>query len=405
MMKTVFVIIDGLGDRPVKEFKGKTPLEAAKKPNLDRLAAKGITGMLYPIDCGINTGSDAAQLSIFGYSYEKEYPGRGPLECLGINMELQENDICFRANLATMNENGIIIDRRAGRIDSTKELVGELDGTEIDGIKFIVKPATGYRACIVLRGNDVSEKVTGNDPKETGKKPLQVLHKDNSDSAKKTAGAINAFLELAAKNLKENKKNAELKKQGKPQANYILLRGAGKNKKLPSFFEKHSLKAACVAGAGLYKGIGRMLGMNVLEVKGATGLANTDINAKIKTTINALKEHDFVFLHFKATDSFGEDGNYKKKKWFIENIDKGLAPLLKEDILIVVTGDHSTPCSLKTHSGDAVPFLMHANGSRTDYVKKFGERDCVHGGLGFIKGKDVMNIVTSTLGIQKKTGE
>ncbi len=404
-MKTVFVILDGLGDRPIKEFKGKTPLEAAKKPSLNSLATKGITGMMYPLGVGINAASDTAQLTIFGYDIEKEYFGRGPIECLGINMELKENDICFRANLATIHDNKTILDRRAGRINSTKEFVEEFDGLEIDGAKFLVKPATGYRACIVLRGNGFCERVSSNDPKKDGQFALEIKPLDNSLDAKKTAAVLNKFIELTNQKLNQNKKNIELRKQNKPQANYFLLRGAGKNHSLPTFFEKFGLKAACIAGAGLYKGIGRTMGMKVIEVEGATGLADTNIKAKINACIQALKEFDFVFLHIKATDSFGEDGNYLKKKEFIEKFDKELAPLLKQEILIVVTGDHSTPCSLKTHSGDAVPFLMHANGIRTDNAKEFGEQACMHGGLGFFCGKDVMNIVTTTLGIQKKRGE
>lgn len=404
-MKTVFIMFDGLGDRPIKEFSGKTPLEAAKKNNLDTLAKNGITGMLYPLEPGINCGSGIAQLSILGYDPEKYSTGRGPLECIGINMQLEENDICLRANLSTINDQGVIVDRRAERITSTKEFVEELDGLEIDGVKFLVKPATGYRACIVMRGKNLSDKVSTNDPKKEGQKPLQIKPLEETEAAKKTVEALNKFLQTAGKKLSENKKNFELKKQGKAQANYLLVRGAGKVLNVPSLKEKFGLKSACIAGAGLYKGIGRMVGMNVVEVEGATGLPDTNVQAKIQATLKALKDHDFVYLHFKATDIFGEDGKPKEKKEFIEKVDKELAPLLKEDILVVATSDHSTPCSLKTHSGDAVPFLMHAKGIRTDNVKEFGETACASGGLGFILGKDVMNLVTTTLGIQKKTGE
>lgn len=403
-MKTVFVILDGLGDRPIKQLKNKTPLEAAKKTNLNFLAKNGITGMLYPLAPGINTGSDTAQLSILGYDIKTQYPGRGPIECLGANMEPKNNDICFRANASTLEENGVLSDRRAGRISSTKELVEEFNETTIDGIKFIVKPATGYRACIIMRGENLSEKVSSNDPKQAGTAPLKIMPLDDSQSANQTAEALNKFLDFTRKKLLENPLNKKLKQHGKPQANYLLIRGAGKMQTPPSFEEKFGLKAACIAGAGLYKGIGKMLGMKVLEVKGATGMADTNIKAKISATKKALKEFDFVFLHLKATDSFGEDGNFNGKKRFIEKFDKELKPLLKENILLIVTGDHSTPCSLKTHSGDAVPFLMHAKGTRTDNIKEFGEKTCAQGGLGFFCGKDAMNIVTTTLGIQKKTG-
>jgi len=403
-MKAVFIILDGLGDRPLKELREKTPLEAAKKPNLNKLAANGITGMLYPIGPWINTGSDTAQLSIFGYEPEKYYFGRGPIECLGINMDVKENDICFRANVATLDQTGKVIDRRAGRLSSTKEFVNELDGIKIDGVEFLVKPATGYRICIIMRAKGLSEKVSSNDPKKTQQAPLKIVPLDNSAQAKKTALALEKFIKFASDKFQNNKKNIELKRSGEPQVNYILIRGAGKKHSIPSFEKRFGLKAACVAGAGLYKGIGKTLGMNVIEVKGATGLANTNIKAKISAVRKALRDFDFVFLHLKATDSFGEDGNAKGKKEFIEKFDRELSPLLREKILIVVTGDHSTPCSLKTHSGDPVPFLMNAKGIRTDFVKEFGEKTCANGGLGFFCGKDVINLVTTALGIQKKMG-
>ncbi|MEK6941420.1 MAG: 2,3-bisphosphoglycerate-independent phosphoglycerate mutase, partial [archaeon] len=327
-MKTVFIILDGLGDRPIKEFAGKTPLEAAKKPNLNRLAKNGMTGMLYALAPGVNVGSDVAQLSIFGYQPEKYYSGRGPIECLGAGMEIKQNDICFRANISSIGEDKTIIDRRAERISSTKEFVEEFNGMEISGVKILVKPATGYRACIIFRGESLSDKVSTNDPKQNGKKALKALPLDGTKSAKKTADVLNEFLDISSKKLAQNKKNIELKRQGKLQANCLLVRGAGKAHNVPGFLEKYSLSAACIAGAGLYKGIGKMLGMKIIDAPGATGLPDTDIKAKVAHTIKALKEFDFVFLHLKATDSFGEDGNAPKKKWFIEKFDKELAPLL-----------------------------------------------------------------------------
>ena len=404
-MKVVLVIIDGLGDRPISELKDQTPLEAANTPNLDYFATNGITGIMNAIDVGIRPGSDTSHLAIFGYDPETHYTGRGIFEAAGIGMELKKGDIALRGNFATVTEDLIIVDRRAGRIENVSKLADALNGMKIDGVRFFVKAGVMHRAGVVLRGSNLSHMVSDNDPHEVGVKVKQVKALDNTEEAKFTASVINKFLEEAHKILKEHEVNKKRRKERLLEANYILLRGASKLTHFEPFEKKYKLKACCIAGAGLYKGIAKVLGMDVLQVKGATGTANTDINAKFIAAKKALAKYDFVFVHIKYADNYAEDGNVFGKLKFIEKIDDALIHLIGiKDTLIVITADHSTPCKLKAHSGDPVPIVMFGEGVRTDKVKEFNERSCMQGGLGRIKGKDLMNEILNLIGKAKLYG-
>jgi len=404
-MKAIYVIIDGLGDRPIKQLGGKTPLEHAKTPNMDRLAKEGICGIHDPIAPGIPPGSDTAHLSLFGLDPHTEYHGRGPLEVKGLNMELKHGDIAFRANCATVDENLVVKDRRAGRIDSTEPFCKELDGTVIDGVEVILKPGVWYRAGLVLRGDGLSDQVSKSDPKKVGEKVLEVKPLDDSPEAKKTADVLNKFTQIAYSKLNDLEINKKRIKEGKLPANMILFRGAGRYVPIPTLKEKYGFRSACIAGGGLYKGIGSFLGMDVIEVAGATGKYDSDFSAKTKKARKLLEsDYDFIFIHMKATDSAGEDGNVEKKVEMLERMDEAIGYLLDFNGLLIVTGDHSTPCELKHHSGDPVPLLMRGPGIRTDVVESFGERVCATGGLGRIKGLDVMNIIASQLDIAKLYG-
>ena len=396
--KVILIVCDGLGDRPIPELGNLTPLESAKTPNLDKLAERSITGLMDPIGVGIRPGSDVSHLSILGYDSREYYHGRGPIEAAGVGIDLQKGDIAFRGNLGTVDEHLVIKDRRAGRIESTAELIKDIDGTVIDGVKFILKPGTAHRVGVVMRGNNLSSKISDSDPHEVGQNVRKVLSLDNSKEAKFTADVLNKFLDKSHKILKEHPFNKKRIKDGLLPGNYLLLRGAGYVADIPPFEKRYELKAACVAGAGLYKGISRLLGMDVINVEGATGLPNTNVRAKLETAKNFLDKYDFVFVHIKAADSLGEDGNFVEKKKFIEKIDSAMEVLLDVDALVVVTADHSTPCELKMHSGDPVPILMCGRGIRKDSVNKFGERDCANGGLGRIKGLDVMNEILNIIG-------
>lgn len=392
--KIILIICDGLGDRPIKEFGNKTPLEAARKPNMNKLAQTGLCGTMTVMDECHVPHSDDAHLTLLGYRIPQEYPGRGPIEAAGVGLELEEGDVAFRANVATMDSNGIVIDRRAGRIESTADFVRPLDSTVIDGVKFIVRPGTAYRAILVMRGLGLSDRITSNDPEFAGKPVLEVKPTDSSKQAKFTADVLNSFLENAYAALAGNPLNIGREREGKPVVNCLLVRGAGYYEKLEPFGKRWGLKAACIAGAGLYKGIGRMLGMDVIKVDGATGMPDTNVDNKIKAAIECLKTHDFVFVHIKPTDSLGEDGNWRGKKDFIEKIDRALSPLLElKGVRVAITADHSTPCECRAHSADPVPILVHGGVMKSDFVKEFSEKACRRGGLGHIWGRDMMKTI------------
>jgi len=399
MDKVLFIICDGLSDRPIFELGEKTPLEAAIKPNIDKLTKRGITGIMHTVDIGVRPGSDVAHLALFGYDISKYYTGRGPFEAAGYGIKLQPGDIAFRGNFATVDKNFIIKDRRAGRIDNTKPLVNVLNGIIIDGIRILVKQGIGHRAAVVFRGKNLSSLITDSDPHKEGVKINQSKPLNKNQSARRTAKIVNLFIKKSYELLSQHSLNKKRRKEGLPPANILLLRGAGIMPQLPSFKEKYGLKAACVAGAGLYKGIAQILGMDILPVASATGKPDTDVKSKIKEAFMAFKKYDFVFVHIKGTDVLAEDGDFLGKKKFIEKIDKALEPLIdKRDVMIVLTADHSTSSYLRMHTADPVPVLIAGQNLHTDNVETFGERSVSSGKLGHIQGKHLMPIIIDYLG-------
>jgi len=401
--------MDGLGDRPILELEGKTPLEYANTPNMDKLAALGMNGLLHVIGPGVTPGSDTAHLALFGVDPFKYYTGRGPFEAAGIGLEVKEGDVAFRTNFATIDDNGIITDRRAGRIrEGTKELIALFDGMEIDGIQILLKAGTEHRAALVLRGKGLSDKVSENDPHVEGKEPLTFMPLDGSQEAKKTAEILRKFVLKAETILSEAYINKERKDKGLLLANYFLIRGAGKVPKLPNFEEEYCLKTACIAGGGLYRGVGRMLGMHIIEDSRLTGGTNTDLKAKFDITFKALQDYDFVFTHIKGTDNLSHDGKPVEKADFIEKIDKEIKRFLPEndeqDLVIMLTGDHSSPCSFKDHSADPVPIIIYSKDCRKDDVEKFGETYAAKGSLGHLLGKDIIGIALNEMRLVHKFG-
>ncbi|HDM32005.1 MAG TPA: 2,3-bisphosphoglycerate-independent phosphoglycerate mutase [bacterium] len=388
MSKIILIVIDGLADEPIPQFKGKTPLEAAKTPNLDFLAENGICGQVIPwIEKGKLPTSEDTHLAIFGYDPKKSNPGRGVLEALGINFKLRKNDICFRGNFATVDDDLTIIDRRAGRIEKTENLISALNKIKVKGAKVIVKKSFGHRIVLVLRGKNLSEKITKNDPKKVGVKVLRIVPKIKN--AKRTVQILNQFLEKARFILKNHPQNKKRIKEGKLPANFILLRGAGKFRKVKSFKEKYKLRAAFIAGGVLYKGIGKYLKMKEIKVRGANGMKNTNLKGKILALKKNIRKFDFIFLHIKATDTFAEDGDFLGKKNFIEKIDRNLKPILKlKDVLIVITGDHPTSCLKKSHAFGKNPVLIFGNGK--DKVEKFSEKNCQKGDFGTLSQMDLL---------------
>lgn len=406
-MKIVFIIIDGLGDKQIPQLKNKTPLEAAKTPNLDWLAKNGTCGLIRPFKFSWQKypESDTCHLALFGYNPRVYYLGRGPYEAAGIGFNLKEGDIALRANFGTVDQNLKVIDRRAGRINETQPLVKALDGIKAEGVKFLVKKSYGHRAVLILRGKNLSERITDPDPHKVGVKVKKAFPQNKSTEAKFTAQVLNKFLEKTHQILKNHPLNKKRKKLKKLSANYLLVRGAGKLRKIPSFYQRYRLKSCCIAGGVLYKGIAKILGMKLIKVKGATGFPNTNLKGKLLAVKKALKKpapypqppiwgrggagYDFVFCHIKAVDNLAEDGNFRGKKAFIERIDKNLKPMLNlKNTLIVITADHSTCSLLKRHCVEPVPVLIFGNG--TDEVKKFSEKACKKGKLRRINQLDLM---------------
>ena len=409
MSKILMIVIDGVGDRGVR-----TPLSTAKKPNLDELAKRGINGIMDTIKPGIRPGSDTAHLALLGYDPLKCYTGRGPIEASGVGIELKEGDVAFRVNFGTVEGEGsvfdkIVVDRRAGRISETDELVKAVN-EEVDlsqfGVEFTFKRGSGHRGAVVFRG-DLSDKVSDVDPKKIGEKVKRCVPLVDDEKARFTAEVVNYFVEKSHEVLENHPLNIERAKRGLPKANVLLLRGAGTAPHLPKFEERFGMKLACISGTALIKGVVRIVGGDVLEVEGATGGKDTNLNAKVENAIKALERYDFVLLHIKATDEYGHDGDFEGKRKFIEKIDRALEPILSLDfseVCLVVTADHSTPVKVKDHTADPVPVTIVYGDVRVDDVKEFSELEAYKGGLHRITGNDLFNILLDLTNRAKKFG-
>ncbi len=403
MYKAILVIIDGLGDYQYEELGNKSPLEAANKEIMDFMAKNGETGFLIPIAPYIIPGSDTAHLSIFGYDPYKYYQGRGVYEALGANLTLEENDIAFRANLAYV-ENNIVKDRRAGREPYLMDkLYEEINGLEIDDVKVIAKHTSEHRGVIIFKGLNLSNRVTDVDPHKLNVEIKESIPLDESKESKRTSEIVNKFTKKCMEILSRSEYNKERIKKGLLPANAILIRGAGKYKQVESIERRFNVKVSCIAGGALYKGIGRFLGMKVYDIPGATGDKNTNLKNKLEYALKAKEDSDIVFLHIKATDAFGHDGKFKEKKEFIEKIDKEIMKgLIGNFDLIVITGDHSTPCKRREHSGDPVPILAYGINVRKDhgYFSEVNPSPSL-----FLKGPDVMNYILNKIERLNKFGE
>lgn len=391
-MKILLIIIDGLGDEPIPQLDGKTPLEKAFTPSLDWLAENGVCGLIQPFiyNTAIPTSEDT-HFALFGYNPEIYGIRRGLMTAMGAGIKVKKGDVALRGNFATIDEELNIIDRRAGRIKNPRSLIKALNGMKIDNVKFFLKTAGEHRVGIVMRGKNLNPNISNGDPYygKLGTRAGKIKPLDKSKTATFTAQVLNEFLEKTQQILKTHSQNEKRKKLGLPAANYILVRGASTILKLPSFKEKYGLKSCCIAGKFLYQQIGKILGMDLVKVPGATGLPNTNLKGKFEAAKKALKNYDFVFLHIKATDSLAEDGNFSGKKQFIEKIDQNLKSILDlKETLIVITADHST-CSLKKrHCKRSCPILIYGNGK--DLVKRFSEKACLKGSLGKIEQLNLM---------------
>ncbi len=370
--KIVQLVLDGLGGTPDPNT-GMTELETARTPNLDRLATEGICGLSDPVSPGITPGSGPGHLSLFGYDPVKYQVGRGVLEALGVDFELIAGDVAARCNFCTVDENGIITDRRAGRIPSEKnaEICEKLRGIKIDGVELFILPGKEHRFAVIFRGQGLSGEVNDTDPQRVGMKPKKAAVL--SGKAKRLADAVNEFVAQTRSILADSH-----------PANMVLFRGISQRPDLPLMSEVFKLNPGAIATYPMYRGLARLVGMKVLP----TG---TTFEDELKTLADHWKDHDFFYVHIKHTDSAGEDGDFARKVRIIEEADALLPRMLalKPDVL-VVTGDHSTPAMLKAHSWHPVPILIHSNCCRPDSATEFSERACVTGGLGRIMGPEIM---------------
>jgi len=402
MDNILLVILDGIGDRFVSKLNG-TVLQYAKTGNLDFFAKTGINGIMDPIAPGIRPGSDTAHLALLGYDPYKVYTGRGPFEAAGIGIKLSPGDVAFRCNFAAVDEKLVVKDRRAGRIkNGTHELATSVDGMKIDDVKIIFREAVEHRGVLVLRGKALSSNLSDVDPHKNNVKIHEA--KALSGNAEKTADILNRFVKESYSILKNHPVNIKRNRNNLPPANIILPRGAGIFPKMESINEKFKLSSACIAGISLVKGVCRLAGMNIIDVKGATGGVDTNIDAKIKAAMSALNKYDFVVVNIKAPDLFGHDGDVFGKVKIAEKIDKALKPLKDVDCLKIFTADHSTPVTVKNHSADPVPLTITGKNIRVDDVKHFDEISCAKGALGRITGKDLMNIALDLTNRAEKFG-
>jgi 2,3-bisphosphoglycerate-independent phosphoglycerate mutase len=406
--KILFIVIDGMSDRPCPELGGRTPLEAAKKPVLDQLAREGICGIMDTIAAGVRPGSDTAHLALLGYDPHTSYTGRGPLECEGTGIHMEPGMIGFRCNYATISPEGLVIDRRAGRIHDTAALSAAIQkGVDLSGfgVEFTFRSGAGHRAALALRGEGLGHCVSSNDPKRDGVAPLTVAALRQTGQDRKTALVCNEFIRQSTKILFDHEVNKKRVQQGLEPANVVLVRGAGEMGHLEPFRKRYGLSGSVIAAASLITGIGSAVGLTRVPVPGITGSQDSNIGGKIAAAANELATKDFVLVNIKGADESGHDGLFLQKKAFLERVDTVLAPLLDlKDCLIVVCADHSTPCCIRDHSADPVPVLIRGDGVRVDDVMQFDERACTHGGLHRITGAALLPIALDLIDRAHKYG-
>ncbi|MCS4541324.1 MAG: 2,3-bisphosphoglycerate-independent phosphoglycerate mutase, partial [Euryarchaeota archaeon] len=405
--KLILIIGDGMSDRPAKELGGKTPLQVANIPNMNEVARKGICGLIDPIAPGIRPGSDVAHLALLGYDPFKLYTGRGPFEAAGVGINVLPGDIAFRCNFATVNEDLIVIDRRAGRIRETQELAEALNEIEIESanVRIAFRASTSHRAALLLKGN-LSDKVSDSDPGVTNQPIKKVIPLEKSRKAKNTAEVLNEFTKKAHEILKTHPVNLARVQQGLPPANAILARGAGVVPHLLPITQTYRISAACIAATGLVKGICKMAGMKIIQAPGMTGGIDTDTISKGKAALGAIKEDDFVLLHVKGPDEASHDGDAGGKIKIIERIDQMLGLILNEfkDGYTGIVSDHTTPLSVRNHTGDPVPLAICGEGIRVDHVHEFNEVSVAKGGLLRMRGIYLLPTLMDLLSKAKKIG-
>lgn len=425
MKKILYIVLDGLGDAPVKDLNNKTPLDAALTPNMDRLAQKGITGLVYPVGEGIAPESDIAVISLLGYDAHKYYTGRGPLESFAEGLKVNDGDAAFRVNFATVAEDGKTIkDRRVGRNLTTDEataLSKEINSkVTLSSATFEFKNTIGHRGILVIRGmrSKLSGWITNTDPAYDREGVFGVAKEkfenfvaqstpmpgyENSNEAKEAALLLNEFTQKSNKVLNDSAVNRKRVSENKMPGNIILSRDAGDHlPKFPPMEGLHNgLKFGSFVQMPVEKGIALLTGMDIIDVPESTGHLDVDYPVWAKVAIDSIKKYDGIYVHIKGPDEPAHDGDFKKKKEIIEAIDKYFftSLLSKLDIsntIIAVTADHSTVCAIKAHSADPVPLLVSGGNVKPDGTLSFSEKAAKSGSIGKILGREIMPLLVKS---------
>ncbi len=384
--KILLLVLDGLGGLAVN---GRSELETAVTPNFDALVKKSVVGLAEPVSPGITPGSGPGHLAIFGYDPLKYQIGRGVLEALGLGMDMTPRDVAARGNFCTINSEDVIIGRRAGRLrtEINQKLCNQLTAAipRLYDVDVIIRAGIEHRFVVLFRGDGLDGRLTDADPQKEGLKRIPTVPLD--PAAERTAHIVNQFLDRAKEVLREEH-----------PANAVMLRGFSKYPAIPSMGECFGLRAAAIATYPMYRGLARLVGMDVLQ-------AGDTFDSEIQTLKAHFHEYDFFYIHYKKTDMYGEDGNFEMKVKAIEDVDRHLPELLSMGAdVFAVTSDHSTPSVLKGHSWHPSPFLLHSPYCGVDVASRFTERECVRGVLGKIRAVDEMALMLANALKLKKYG-
>jgi 2,3-bisphosphoglycerate-independent phosphoglycerate mutase len=410
-LKLIYVVIDGMGDLPIKELGNRTPLQAAKTPHMDSLARNGKTGLMYTVGKGIAPESDVAVVSILGYDPFRYNLGRGIFEALGSGLSIEDGDLALRCNFATLGRGKEIVDRRAGRNLTTEEAkklseaINEKVKLESHPADFEFRNSIGHRGVLIIRSEakKLSSRITNTDPAYSRTKKLSVAEPqvemrireckpmDETEEAKISAELVNEFVEKSHDVLDGHEVNRRRAAERKLKANLILTRDAGDS--LPRFFninERYGFNFVCLVDMPVERGISKLAGMHIVDLPPPSHDLAEDCRLRVKKLLDVLPLYDCFYIHIKGPDEPGHDGKFKLKTRLIAQIDKHfLGNLLKKirlkDCIICVTADHSTPCRMKSHSDDPVPLLVSGDKIEGDAVGGFSEEECRKGSLGVLK--------------------
>ena len=395
-MKYLLIVGDGMADYPVPELDNKTPLQAANKPNMDMIATKGCSGLLRTVPEGLTPGSGTAILSVLGYDPKIFYTGRGPFEAAARNIQLDENDVAYRCNLIT-EKDGILVDYSADHITNSEsaELIEALKRNleNLGEVEFFA--GLSYRHFLILRNYLHKEIIECTPPHDAiGVEISKVLPKAKTEEEKSIVDLLNRLIIDSKKVLEHHPVNVARKQSGKRPGNMIWTWGGGRKPVMLTYKQKYGVDAAVISAVDLVKGIGVYAGMKIVEVPGATGLYDTNYEGKAEFALEALEDHDMVFVHVEAPDEAGHSRDYELKVKTIEDLDKRLLGRsldgLKEECVIAVLPDHPTPIKIGTHTRDPVPFAIYSPSVEADRVKQFDEESAKKGGFGLVEGEAFM---------------